>query len=342
MTDSQSRGLYTLANDTVYDQLVALLNSIEKNIGLDIPICVIPYNDSMDLVNIEVEKRPQVSIFDNRAAIDLWDTFISDIWAAHPRENAPKHTRPGWYKGFVHRKFASFFGPFERFIFFDADSLAMKPVDDIFDRLDDYDLIFNDWEHVKRDDIPEVIVDELASCMQCEPDAIYPQLHCDSFFGSKRGIIDAESLNRLKKFLIDEGGVRCVRDRCWWSSSGLFSVMTIREKLTLFNFTRSPKPEERTGNCADADPFVDIDGVLYNEQGRKPIHRIHYMNYASADFARLCQGEEVNIRYEDTFLNYRFMKEPKNKPECLLPPSPLEKAKRKSKKIYRKIQKFFP
>ncbi|WP_375539518.1 hypothetical protein [Planktothrix sp. FACHB-1365] len=38
----QSRGIYTLANDVVFDQLVALLNSIEVNISPDIPVCVIP------------------------------------------------------------------------------------------------------------------------------------------------------------------------------------------------------------------------------------------------------------------------------------------------------------
>ena len=38
----QSSGIYTLANDRVFDQLVALLNSIEVNISPDIPVCVIP------------------------------------------------------------------------------------------------------------------------------------------------------------------------------------------------------------------------------------------------------------------------------------------------------------
>ncbi|MCX7596530.1 MAG: methionine synthase, partial [Fischerella sp.] len=30
-------GIYTLANDPVYDQLVALLNSIERNVSAEIP-----------------------------------------------------------------------------------------------------------------------------------------------------------------------------------------------------------------------------------------------------------------------------------------------------------------
>jgi len=39
-----NHGIYTLANDAAYDQLVALLNSIEANVSRDIPLCVIPYD----------------------------------------------------------------------------------------------------------------------------------------------------------------------------------------------------------------------------------------------------------------------------------------------------------
>lgn len=333
-------GIYTLANDTVYDQLVALLNSIEKNVGTEFPICVIPYNEALDKVNVELKSRPNVSLFDDFSVLKQWDDFTNEVWAAHPRANSPKHSWPSWYKGYIHRKFASFEGEFERFVFFDADSLAMKPIHDIFEKLDTVDLVFNDWEHVKREDIPEVAVEKLAAKLNLTVDEVYPQLHCDSFFGSKRGLFNAETLGRLKDFLIDEDGVQCVRDRCWWSTSALFSVMTIQEEMSLFNFTQSPIGEERTGNCADADPFVDIDGVLYNEQGLKPIHRIHYMNYPSVGFARLCKGENVDIRYADSFLNYRFLKEPEKRPKKLVEPSLPIKIARRIDKGNRKLKKL--
>ncbi|HAC65948.1 MAG TPA: methionine synthase, partial [Cyanothece sp. UBA12306] len=94
-----------------------------------------------------------------------------------------------------------------------------------------------------------------------------------------------------------------------------------------------------TGNCADADPFVNIDNILYNEQGLKPIHRIHYMNYSSKDFARLCQGEDVNICYQDVFLHYRFFKNPEQKPQQLIPTNSLTKATRKLQKFVNKIKR---
>ena len=334
-------GIYTLANDPVYDQLVALLNSIDKNVGSNLPVCVIPYNDQISKVKLEIESRPNVTLFTDLSVIKRWDDFINDVWEAHPRAKSPKYLRPSWYKGFVHRKFAAFEGEFERFVFFDADTLVMKPIDDVFEWLDQVDLVFNDWEHAKRGGKPEVLPEKLAEKFPCPVEDIYPQLHCDSFFGSKYGLFNAEVLARLKTFLIDEQGVQCVRDRDWWSTSALFSVMTIKENCRFFNFTQSPNGQERTGNCADADPFVYRDGLLYNEQGLKPIQRIHYMNYPAIDFTRLCQGEAVNIRYADTFLDYRFLKDPGQKPQTLKQPSTLTKMNRELKRVIKKVRKLF-
>ncbi len=41
-------GICTLGNDVVYDQLVALLNSIEAIQGPEVPVCVYPYNDNTE------------------------------------------------------------------------------------------------------------------------------------------------------------------------------------------------------------------------------------------------------------------------------------------------------
>lgn len=335
----ESRGIYTLANDVVYDQLVALLNSIEANVSAEIPVCVIPYDDRLNKVKREVDSRPNVRLFNNKDSLQRWDNFVNQIWAYHPRAKDPGFSRPGWYKGFVHRKFAAFDGDFERFVFYDADSLGMKPIDDIFEKLDNYDLVFNDWEHAKPRAVTEVDIDVIESATHLQKAELRPKLHCDSFFGSKRGMFGIEDINNLKERLIDKQEITWIRSSSWWSSSGLFTYMTLHGERRMFNFTLSPNGQDRTGNCADADPFVNIDNVLYNKEGLKPIHRIHYMNYPSIDFTRLCQGEDVNIRYKDVFLYYRFMKQPEQKPKELKPPSILTKTNRNIQKVVKKIQK---
>ena len=338
----ESRAIYTLANDVVYDQLVALLNSIEANVGADIPVCVIPYDHRLEKVKSHLEQRDNVRLFDKPEILEQWDKLVNELWERHSRAQEPESTYPAWCQGFVHRKFAAFDGDHEKFIFMDADSLAMKPFDDIFQKLDEYDLVFNDWEHAKPRDVTEVDLSKIEAATGLSESEIRPKLHCDSFFGSKQGLFGINQLDEFRKRAIEDSEIEWVRPRSWWSSSGLFTYMTLPGDWKMFNFTRSDNPEERTGNCADADPFVSRDGVLYNAEGLKPLHRIHYMNYSSADFAHLSQGEDVNIRYQDTFLHYRFLKEPHLKPATLTPASPWVKAQRKLSKAVKKAKKLFP
>jgi hypothetical protein len=333
----QSFGIYTLANDAVFDQLVALLNSIEKNVSPEIPICIIPYNQQLNLVKQEIKSRKNVTLFENYDAIQMWDDFVNQVWEAHPRAKDSKLTRPGWYKGFVHRKFAAFNGDFEKFVFFDADSLAMKPIDDVYEKLDKYDLIFNDWEHAKPRAVTEVNLDLIEKVTQLSESDLRPKLHCDSFFGSKRKLFDSEELDVFKKGLIEKQEIEWIKGSSWWSSSSLFTYMTLHDNISMFNFTLSSNSQEKTGNCANADSFVNINNVLYNQDGLKPIHRIHYMSYSSSDFARLCNGEDVNIPYQQEFLYYRFLKQPEQRPKLLKSANFVLKTNRYIQKAVNKI-----
>ena len=137
--------------------------------------------------------------------------------------------------------------------------------------------------------------------------------------------------------LIEDREVAWVRR--WWDDAFLFCYLTLRCDRPLFNYTLSPNSRDKTGNCADADPFVNINNVLYNQDGLKPIHRIHYMNYSAENFARLARGEDVNIRYKEEFLYYRFMKEPEKKPKELKYPSFPNKTNRNFQKLFKKISK---
>ena len=331
-----SQGIYTLANDVVYDQLVALLNSIELNVGRDFPIYVIPFDERLDKVKSEIANRDQVTLFDNQESIERWENFAQEVWAAFPESKKQKLSKPPWGKGH-HRKFIAFDGPFETFVYYDADSLAMKPLSGLFEQLKDHDFVFDDWEHTKSNETAALDLPLIAKTGIYSEETVRNQLHCSSFFGSHQGIFKKKELQELEQKLIQEKEIEWVSR--WWDDAFLFNYMTLRGKHSVFNFTKSSNGQDRTGNCADADPFLNIDNVLYNEQGLKPIHRIHYMNYSSKDFTRLCQGEDANVNYKDIFLHYRFLKNPDQKPTQLVPPSSLTKATRKLQGIMGKFKR---
>lgn len=335
-----SQGIYILANDIVFDQLVALVNSIEVNVCEKIPICIIPYDNRIDRVKGEINSRSNLSLFDNLQSIKHWDDFANKIWSSHSRNKQSRISRPRWYKSNLQRKFCSFDGDFDRFVFYDADSLAMKPLDGVFAKLNEYDFVFDDWEHKKPVSVAALnipIVEESALYSQ---EQIIPKLHCGSFFASKKGLFSVEELDVFEELLINQKEIDWINGHGWWDDVFLFNYMTLRCNRPLFNFTLSSNAQERTGNCADADPFININNVLYNEQGLKPIHRIHYMNYSSADFTRLCRGEDVDLCYKDLFLHYRFLKNPEQKPQQFIQPNSLIKINRKIDKAVNKFARM--
>ncbi len=335
----ESFGIYTLANDAVYDQLVALLNSIEVNISPDIPVCIIPYDERLYKVKQEVSSRPNVALFEDIASIQRWEDFAYQVWNAHPRSSQNKQPSIQWNKkNNLIRKMCAFDGNFERFVFYDADSLAMSNLHKVLDKLDRYDFVFDDWEHAKPTPVAAFYLSVVEQKMSLPESQIRGKIHCSSFFGSKKGIFGVEELEKLKKRLIDDKEVEWINDIAWWCDADLFTYITLRSDRPLFNFTLSPNGEDRTGNCANADPFVNIDNVLYNQQGLKPIHRLHYMGYPSIEFTRLSQGEEVKIRHQDEFLHYRFLKHPDKRPKQLKPPSIAAKTNRFIQKAVKKLK----
>ncbi len=148
-----------------------------------------------------------------------------------------------------------------------------------------------------------------------------------------------QELEIMKERLITQKEVEWINGHGWWDDSFLFNYMTLRCDRSLFNFTLSLNGEDRTGNCANADPFVNINNVLYNQDGLKPIHRIHYMSYSCRDFAQLCQGQDVNISYANEFLHYRFLKQPEKRPKQLRPLSIIAKTNNLFNKTMNKIQR---
>lgn len=109
-------GIYTLANDQVFDQTVALLNSIETHLGRDFPVLICPYDDRVERLAAEVATRPSVDIFRDRAIIDRWDHFCQQAWDLHPNA-AERWSAIGsspYYRFGTHRRFVAFDGPFDR------------------------------------------------------------------------------------------------------------------------------------------------------------------------------------------------------------------------------------
>ncbi|MDC0831862.1 methionine synthase [Geitlerinema sp. CS-897] len=334
-----SCGIYTLANDAVFDQLVAWLNSVETNVSHDIPICIFPYDNRLERTKAELEKHPNAFLFEDEVTLQRWDDFAKRVWMSHPRAKRPGSRSP-WYLGHHHRRYAAFQGVFEKFVFYDADTLAMKPVDGVFEKLETYDFVFDDWEHRKPTPVAALNIPYLESIGKYTESELRPRLHCASFFASKRGLISWEDVEEMERRLVEENEICWINEKLWWDDAALSNYFTLWCDANAFNYTQSEDGRDRTGNCATTDAFVNVNNVLYNQQGMKPVHRLHYMTVPSSAFARLCQGEEVDIPYREIFLHYRFLKEPEKRPKEFKPPSISTQFNRAIQSGLKKLQKI--
>jgi hypothetical protein len=124
---STARGIYTLANDSVYDWLVAFLESRRLH-EPNLPVVVIPFDDRMERVNA-LRDRYSFDVLEHESL-----KALDQIGASYFPDDAK------WPHAF--RKFAAFWGPFEKFVFVDSDVVLLGPLHEIFDRAEASDVEF--------------------------------------------------------------------------------------------------------------------------------------------------------------------------------------------------------
>ncbi len=325
-------GIYTLANDVVYDQLVALLNSIEANAGREIPVCIIPYDQQLDRIKKEVATRENVTLFEDNKSITYWENFATQAWKSHStaREMWRAKGISGIYRLPRYRKYCCFDGCFDKFIFFDADTLLMQPIDYVYQNLNQYDWVVNDFQYKSAIsyifDCPQDKLLEIFS-----PEVIKSQIFCSGWFASHKDIFDGHKIELLLKYLNSgEADIMAWRD----SDQTLLNYMVWRSGLSFYNFSYHDLANATGSHWSSK--FDVIDNILY-DKGRRLTY-LHYMSVSSSKFARLCAGEDIDIPYRDVFLHYRYLKSPESRPKTFTRPSPIIRLKNTSSDFIDKIK----
>ncbi len=325
-------GICTLGNDVVYDQLVALLNSIEAIQGPEMPVCVYPYDDNTEKIQAEIARRPNVQLYSDRQSIEKWDRFFRDVWDAHPNAHQRRLE-----KGFVpyyrfghHRPFCAFDGPFDRFLYIDADALLMGPVDRVFDRLNQSDWVVYDFQYKDPGHVYDISSPRLEELFPQE--YIKSRIFCSGFYASKKGIFQQENIDwLLEKLREGESEILYI----WAADQPILNYMVMRSNLKVDNLAISLSPNERTGNSVTSKHFEDQDHIVYDRGNR--LTYLHYIGVSSKAFTRVCAGENLDLPYREIFLHYRYLHEPEKKPNFQGKPKPYNPPPSLIDKIFKKI-----
>ncbi|KAF3884670.1 MULTISPECIES: Npun_R2821/Npun_R2822 family protein [Nostocales] len=308
-------GICTLANDRVYDQLVALLNSIEAIYGQSMPVCVYPYDDRTTQIATEISRRPNVQLYDNQDSIQQWDSFVRNVWDTHPTAQTHWQQIGGdkYYRVGTHRRYGAFDGPFDRFVYMDADTLLMNSLEQTFTQLEKHDWVVYDFQFK---DLSHVYNTSSAKLAQLFPlERLQTETFCSGFYASKKGIFDVQKRLWLLEQL-RQGEAEVLYDMA--PDQTILNYMVMRLGLSSYNFAvRLPK-SEITGCCVTSKHFEAKDKILY-DRGNRLLY-VHYIGLSSSIFSRLCAGENIDFPYRDIFLHYRYLHEPDKKPKFTTKP----------------------
>jgi hypothetical protein len=325
-------GICTLANDQVYNQLVALLNSIETVVGSTIPVCVYPYDDRTDRIAAEIARRPNVQLYDDCDSIQHWDQFVRKVWDAHPtaRQRWGKPDPNVYYRVGTHRRFCAFDGPFDRFLYMDADTLLMSSPEVVFQQLEQsdwvvYDFQFKDPAHVY--DLASPRLNQLFSS-----DRLQSEIFCSGFYATQRHLFTAEQ----QEWLLSElrsGDAEALYPMA--PDQTLLNYMVMKSGIALSNLARELPPEQRTGCCITSDKFTERDRILYDQGNR--LTYLHYIGLTSSLINRVCSGENIEFPYRDLFLHYRYLYEPEQRPVFSQKPRAYNAPPSLQKRLFRKL-----
>ncbi|TRV45681.1 MAG: sugar transferase [Microcystis panniformis Mp_MB_F_20051200_S9] len=335
-----SNGICTLANDRVYDQLVALLNSIEANGGKDLPVCVYPYDDQTEEIAKLIAQRPQVELYRERESMERWDNFAKAAWDSHPtaRIRWQQAGSNGYHRFGTHRRYCAFDGPFDRFVYMDADTLLLSPIDYFWEKLDDYDCVVYDYQYKDPSHVYEVSSPKLLKIFSEE--RIKKEIFCSGIYASKKNLFEEEKRNWILEQL-RSGESEIIYPMA--VDQPLLNYMMMRTGTFIYNYALNTPPEKRVGNCVTDPKFVEKDNLLY-DKGYRLIY-LHYIGISSSFFTRCCQGENIDFPYRSLFLYYRYLYEPESYPQFKSSPvwynQPKSLGKRMKEKLQRIARKVF-
>ncbi|PZV00659.1 MAG: sugar transferase [Leptolyngbya sp.] len=301
-------GICTLGNDRVYDQIVALLNSINV-FAPGMPVCIYPYDDQVERLRELVRSHPQLTLYDDTTSIQRWDAWVEQIWATHPtaRQQWDAIGSAGIHRMGTHRRFCAFDGPFDRFIYMDADTLLLSDPAPVFNALNEYDWVTYDFQHKDLSHVYDVNAGWMEQLFSAEQ--VQRQAFCSGFYASHRGLFAPEQgqdvLNWLKS-----GEAAVLYPMA--PDQTILNYLVMRNGVNSCNLALTLPTDQRTGNSITSSHFTVENHRVYDKG--VPLLYLHYIGLSSQLFARLCNGENVDLPYRDVFLHYRYLHDSENRP----------------------------
>lgn len=276
-----TRGIYIMANDSVIENAVALLNSI-RCYDAEVPIMMVPYDNRCHKIEKLLADRYGVQLFCDRALLDRISDKVTTIFGPDVFVN-PNQLR----------KQACWFGPFDEFLYLDTDIVVFEKIIDNLVHLGTHDFVCCDYQFrngIKYVFLPSIVEERIFN----EEDL--RRVFNAGFWGSKKGLISEESL--FKYFS------ECAEKLKYFDFSTQVSDMPVFNYLVLahirdsFNIAQSlPKP---AGEWAGCKHFIHQGhDKLIDPNVNRPLK---YLHWAGIKIQPGCPYYDIWKHYRDLVL----------------------------------------
>ncbi len=233
-----------------------------------------------------------------------------------------------------HRRFCVFDGPFEKFVYLDADTLVMNSLDFVFQKLDEYDCVVYDFQFKHPDKVYNINSNKLLKVFDNK--RLLTEIFCSGFYASKKGLFNQEKLAELVSYL--HSGEREILYPT--GDQPVLNYMFMRSGIPVYNFAHHLPDNQITGCTVTSKHFEEKDKILYDKGKR--LTYLHYIGVPPHINQAVCAGENIEFPYRELFLYYRYLHEPEkrpvfhnsSKPYDAPPPNLITRALRKLKLIH--------
>lgn len=267
----QTCGLYILANNRCASHAIALTNSI-RLFDKDIPISLIPYDKHYKELLLFLKKTHEVRLFENLDVVNKIQDSIIDVFGENFFKSPNRH-----------RKYACWFGPFERFIYLDSDIVLQKSAKFIFPLLEKFDLVCCDDQHKT---LNKYVFKDSIFTAKILDSSILPNIFNTGFWGSRKNILHFNDL--MKHFDYCKSIVEHLDFSAGVNDMPILNLLAVNKHFSILNLMRNKQECCAWGHEHLEQYDISDDIVTKKNTGELPM----YVHWAG------CEIESKNNFYK--------------------------------------------
>ncbi|MEM8544752.1 MAG: Npun_R2821/Npun_R2822 family protein [Cyanobacteria bacterium P01_H01_bin.119] len=304
-----TRGVYIVANDKVADNAIALLSSLRLH-DPDLPVVMIPFNDSHQQASSVLQRDYGVELFEDYVFLEDLTQTIGEIF---PKDFLALPNKM--------RKLAAWFGPLDEFLYIDTDILLFDSLNSTLDYFAQADFLCCDY-HFKGRGLGDVFSPVVLE-QQIFTETDVQDVFNSGFWGSKKSALSLEQLyTRLKE---------CAAHREYFDFSSGTTDQPIMNYLVLKSIPRrlnlvKANPNE-PGSWGGTPHFQERDHRLYD--GDRPLRYLHWAGTPM----------RPGGPYRQLWEYYRYRNHPEARPAPQPPASSLSSWEKLLQRLKRTVKK---